>query len=1130
MASPPYVELHAHSAFSFLDGASLPAEMAGRAAELGHRALALTDHDNLSGALEFAHAAAAAGVRPMTGAELTVAPSEALMTSGDRTSGDRTSGDRTSGDRTSGDSHHGSQKRKAGIAHVTLLAMDARGYANLCRLITIAHAHTRDSRDRRAADPLLPMDALALHHEGLACLSGCARHGLVARPLAAGRRQAAEAALRGLVAIFGRGRTWVEVQRPGLRGDRALVQALGNLAAHVGVPTVATGDVHAHSPRRAFLQDALVAIRHGLTLDASEEVRRGNRQSVLRSPAEMAGRLHENPGAVAETLRLAERVEFDLTRDLRYRFPDFAAGHPGEDADTALARICAHAARSRYPGGPRHDEALARLDEELGLIRHHGLSGFFLLHRDILEIAREVALEVRPAGSARRALPPGRGRGSSVGSIVCYLTGLSHIDPVASGLFLGRFLNRDIRSVPDIDLDFPRDVRERLIEEVVCRYGTGHAALVGAFPTFRARMAIRELGGALALPPADIERLARLSDGWSSAESVEEEILRMPGGDARLRSRRWRALASLAREAAGLPRHLSQHPGGMIVSATPLVELVPVVPAAFPGRQICQWDKDSCADAGFVKIDLLGLGMLTAVEDCLDLIARGHGRAPDLSRIGFDDPGVYAGIQDADTVGVFQIESRAQMQSLLQTRPQNLDDLTVQVALIRPGPVSGGAVHPYVRHRRARRRDPSFRPPYDHPLLEPVLEETLGVVVFQEQVLEVAMALAGFSAGEAEDLRRAMSRKRSREAMLQMQERFLRGARERGVPDEITHTVFTKLVGFSNFGFPKAHSAAFAVLAYQSAWLRRHHPAEFLAALINAQPMGFYPPASLVRDAGRRGVRTLRTCIRHSEVACTVEDGAVRLGLTMVRGLGADAAGRIVGERATGGHFDGLADLMARTGLRPAQVAMMARAGTLDAFGVPERDILWQAATVSRPRVLPGGNGEQMPLPIVPADAPALPAPDRIDRVIAEYAATGMSTGWHLMTLVRPALPTGTLTSQALREARHGATVTVAGMVVARQRPASAGGIVFLLLEDETGPVNVITRAALYEAHRALIRTDPLLVVTGRLERRDRVVNVLARDIRPARLPAREPIPLEQPDDARVRTVAPPAQHFARGR
>ena len=1099
MPSPPYVELHAHSAFSFLDGASLPDEMADAAAALGHSALAITDHDTLSGSMEFAHAATAAGIRPITGAEISLSFFPRI-----------------------------GARHQSGVFHITLLCERARGYANLCRLITIGHAHTRSAHDRRATDPLVPFDALEAHHHGLVCLTGCARHGLVPQLLAAGNDAAAREALGRLVGIFGPGNVWVEIQRPATRGSKALARALEALADHMGAPVVATGDVHAHHPRRAFLQDALVAVRHRLTLDASEAERRGNRQAVLRTPDEMARRMADHPEAVRGSVLLAERLTFDLTRDLGYRFPDFVAGHPGETADEALARDCRRALLDRYPEHGRRDEALTRLDEELGLIRHHGLSGFFLLHRDILEIAREVALEVRPAGSARRALPPGRGRGSSVGSIVCYLTGLSHIDPIDSGLFLGRFLNKDLRSVPDIDLDFPRDVRARLIEEIIRRYGDEHAALVGAFPTFRARMAIRELGTALALPPADIERLARLSDGWSSADAVEDEIRRMPGGDERLKSRRWRALASLAREAAGLPRHLTQHSGGMVVSATPLVELVPVVPAAMEGRRICQWDKDSCADAGFVKIDLLGLGMLSAVEECLDLIAEGHGRAPDLSRIGFDDPAVYAEIQDADTMGVFQIESRAQMQSLLQTRPENLDDLTVQVALIRPGPVSGGAVHPYVSHRRARRANPDFVPPYDHPLLEPALRETLGVVVFQEQVLEVSMALAGFTPGEAEDLRRAMSRKRSRTAMMRMWERFQQGARERGVPDQTIQTVFTKLVGFSNFGFPKAHSAAFAVLAYQSAWLRRHHPAEFLAALINAQPMGFYPPASLVRDAGRRGVRTLRTCIHRSQVGCTVEDGAVRLGLGMVRNLGEDAARRVVDEREARGPFADLADLAARTGLRPEQMAMMARAGTLDAFDLPEREMLWQVATLARPRRIAGA--EQLPLPITPAAAPPLPAPDRIDRVIAEYEATGVSTGWHLMTLVRPALPKGTITAQDLKTTRHGTDVTVAGMVVARQRPATAGGIVFLLIEDETGPINVIVRPDLYEAERSLLRADPLLVVHGRLERRDRVVNVLAKAVEPARLPAREPVPLESPGDARVRAAVPAGQNFAQGR
>ncbi len=922
---------------------------------------------------------------------------------------------------------------------------------------------------------------------------------------------------------------YVEIQDPRSRGGRRLARELAELAEEAGLRPVATGDPHAHDPARAFLQDAFVAARHRLTLDGSEDQRRGNRQAVLRTPAETAARFAEHPEAVAETVRLAERLEFDLTRDLGYRFPDFAGSHPGETAHEALARVCAYQLGARYPNAGRRREARERLDQELALIEHHDLAGFFLLHRDILELAREVALRARPAGSARRWLPPGRGRGSSVGSIVCYLTGLSHVDPVENGLFLGRFLNRDMVSVPDIDLDFPRDVRELLIEEVIARYGPEHAALVAAFPTFRIRMAIRELGGALALPEADLERLTRLSDGWSSARAVEEELARLPDGEAKLASPRWRALAVLAREAAGLPRHLSQHSGGMVVSARPLVELVPVVPAAFPGRQICQWDKDSCADAGFVKIDLLGLGMLSAVEECIDLIARSRGESVNLSRIGFGDPAVYAEIQDADTVGVFQIESRAQMQSLLQTRPESLEDLTIQVALIRPGPVSGGAVHPYVKHRRALRADPGFEPPYDHPLLADCLRETLGVVVFQEQVLEVAMALAGFTPGQAEALRRAMSRKRSREAMVALWKEFRDGARDRGVDDETIRTVFRKLIGFSNFGFPKAHSSAFAVLAYQSAWLRQRYPAEFLASLMNAQPMGFYPPASLVRDAQRRGVKVLPPCVARSQAVCAIEGGAVRVGLGYVREVREDAAARLAAERRDNGPFRDIADLAARADLRREQLAQLVRAGACDVLGRPRRAMLWELGVLARPRN--GAGGLQLALPIPAGEAPPLPELGRFERTLTDYETMGLSTGWHLVALVRPGLPRGTRSAAELRETPDGTRVTTAGLVVARQRPATAGGIVFLLLEDETGMINCIVRPEVYERHRAVVRADPLVLVHGRLERRERNMNVLVTALERIDPPADGGEGLDDAAEmARVRAAAPEGQNFGYGR
>ena len=764
-----YVELHCHSAYSFLDGASLPEELAARAAELGYEALALTDHDGVYGSLEFAHAAKHLGVRPITGAEVTLADG----------------------------------------AHVTLLVESSRGYANLCHILTEAHAGTRRP-GREEREPLPPAVEQAIveeHADGLVCLSGCARRGLAVHdPNAAAR----------LAGAFGRDHFLIELQRPFERGDARRTIALRDLAEHLGVDTIVTGNVHAHAPRRTLLQDALVAIRCRTSLDGCEQERRGNRESVLRAPAEIADRFAGiDPNAVARTVALAERLEFDLTEELGYRYPDFSDG--AEPAIRQLAEICADAFSERYPPSDTVllARARARLESELALIDKLELAGFFLLHWEVLELARECALQVRGPGSPRRFLPPGRGRGSSVGSIVCYLTGLSHVDPVANDLSLGRFLNHELASVPDIDLDFPRDIREKLIVAVTERYGHEHAALVASFATYRSRGAIRDIGKALGLPQAELERLARVTDGWD-ASRVAGEVAALPDADRKLMSRRWRAFQFLAAEIAGLPRHISQHPGGMVISSRPLVDLVPVQPAAMAGRQMCQWDKDSCADAGFLKIDLLGLGMLSAVEECVEQIAEAYGSPIDLSRIPLDDVDVFAEIQRADTVGTFQIESRAQMQSLLRTRPETIDDLTVQVALVRPGPIQGKAVHPYIEHRRRLREDPSFVYPIDHESLRAPLASTLGVVVFQDQVLDVAIALAGFTVGEAEGLRRAMSRKRSRAALEAHRVRFVEGAVGKGVSAATADLVYDKLVGFSGFGFPKSHAAAFGLLAYQS--------------------------------------------------------------------------------------------------------------------------------------------------------------------------------------------------------------------------------------------------------------------------------------------------------------------------
>src|SRR3954467_14385666 len=750
-----YTELHLHSAYSFLDGASMPDEIVPRALELGYEAAALTDHNSLSGAMEFAQHAKALGLRALHGAEVDLDDGR----------------------------------------HLTLLVRDARGWRNLCRLLTRAHAHTRvPGRPGWIGDPEVSRDDVAEHADGLVCLSGCARQGVRDEPT-----------MRRLLDAFGTDAFRVEIQRPFARHDRTLTRGRPSLAARLGVPCVATGNVHAHTPARARLQDVFVAIREHTTLAGGEPLRRGNHAHVLATPAAMAARFADHPEAVAETARLAETLDFDLTMDLGYRYP----GAEDPAADGKLAELCAARVDDRYPPGHRHRaEALARIEDELRIIRTLGLSGFFLLHHELLELAREVATEVRGPSEARQVLPPGRGRGSSVSSIICFLTGLSHVDPIANRLALGRFLNEELTALPDIDLDFPRDVREVLIPRVHDRYGREHSALVAAFPTYRSRGAIREIGKALGLAPGEVERVARSADGWGN--TVGDDIA-LALGSGREREGRWRWLAELAKEAYGLPRHLSQHSGGMIVATRPLIDCCPVLPAAMEGRQMVQWDKDSCADAGFLKIDLLGLGMLSAVERCVDQIARRRGETIDLSRIPYDDPETYEAIQNAETTGVFQIESRAQMASLRRTRPENLDDLTVQVAIVPPGPIVGGAVNPYIKHRQRLREDPGFRVPYPHPSLEPVLRDTLGTIIFQDQVLEVSQAFAGFSAGEAEGLRRAMSRRRSEAALRAYQERFIAGAMEAhaDVDRARAEAVWNMVAGFSGFGFPKAHGAAF---------------------------------------------------------------------------------------------------------------------------------------------------------------------------------------------------------------------------------------------------------------------------------------------------------------------------------
>jgi len=1071
-----YVELHCHSAFSFLDGASLPEQLALTAANLGYPALALTDHNGIYGAMAFAQEAKSLGLQAITGAELTLLDG----------------------------------------SHVTILAETPEGYANLCRLITEAHLGRADRRD-----PRLEFAALEARHEGLIVLSGC-RDGLLPRLLRTEGRAAARACAERCRAVFGRENFFVELQRNYVRGDLALTRALTDLAHDARLGVVASGDVHYHSRERHRLHDVLVATRHRTTLDGAHGARRPNSEFSLRPLQEVAMLFRDCPDAVATAGIIADRCRaFDLTRDLGYGFPDFR-GADRTPAPRALAELCRSRLEQRYAqGSENRSEAERRLEQELTLIEHHRLSGFFLVYHDLFDLAREVAADVR-RGSRRATgnLLPGRGRGSSVSSIVCYLLGLSHIDPVANRLFLGRFLNETLASVPDIDLDFPREIREELIRRVYARYGAEHVGLVCSFPTYRLRSAVREIGKALDLPAGEIEQVAKLADSRSGS-GLADELDQLPGFAGRRNAPLWKELCELAEEIAGLPRHVSQHVGGMIISSRPLVELVPLERAAMPDRVVCQWDKDSCDDARFVKIDFLALGMLSLVEECVELVARREGEPPDLSRIDFADQAVYDRICRGDTVGLFQIESRAQIQMLRRTRPRDLADLAVEVAIVRPGPIVGGAVNPYVRRReeqrRAREAGRPYEPPVDHPLLRDVLAETLGVILYQDQVLQVCQALAGFTAGQAEALRRAMSRRRSRELMAGFWEEFRSGAAARGVTERVAEKVFTQVIAFSEFGFPKSHAAAFGLLAYQSAWLRHYHPAEYYTGLFNNQPMGFYSLDALGRDAKRNGIEIRLPDVNVSDVWCTVADegkgrlkageggrgaGVVRVGLAFIRDWSEETATAVVAERERGGPFRSVGDVVRRAPpqLKRPAIEHLVWVGGCDGFGLTRRELVWQVGLWLPPTAHPGDDARrrrQLELPLNhPFEHLRFGGLEAGERLLAEYAVLGFAASGHPLQLLRDALPAGVVSSDRLPGLQHGSGVEVAGLVVARQRPETAKGFIFVLLEDEAGMVNVIVRPDVYQRHRPAIRSEPLLWVRGKLAKDDGTVNLLAEEVR----------------------------------
>jgi error-prone DNA polymerase len=1050
------------SAFSFLQGASLPESLVERAAELGYSGLALLDRDGVYGAPRFHKAALAAGIRPFIGAELTM----------------RDASDPLS---------------RPWLLPV--LCESADGYRNLCRLIT---------RMKLAA----PKGAGALT---ITDLEGCTS-GLIALAGAFvlnGQRYGVGGLLDRLVGVFGRRQVYVELQRHFRREEEAENRALIALASAFRVPMVATNGVRFATPAERPLFDVLTCLHHRTTLAEAGRRLSPNAERYLKSPVDMAALFVDLPDAMKATGELAARLTYTMA-DLGYRFPDYPVPC-GETQMSFLKKITEVGAYERYR--PYHDRARAQIERELALIERLDLAGYFLIVWDIVNFCRQENILVQ-------------GRGSAANSAVCYSLGITAVDPVGMDLLFERFLSEERGEWPDIDLDLPSgDRRERVIQHVYEKYGRLGAAMTANVITYRGRSAAREVGKVLGFDPTHIDRLAKVMNGFEYNDAADTLPRQLSSVGLDVSSPAVRQFSDLWRQMQDLPRHLGQHSGGMVICQGQLDTVVPLENASMPDRVVVQWDKDDCADMGIVKVDLLGLGMMAVLQDSLHIVNATERRL-DLAHLPLDDPAVFQLLQAADTIGVFQVESRAQMATLPRLKPTTFYDLVVEVAIIRPGPIVGQMVHPFL-NRRAGREEVT----YPHPSLEPILRRTLGVALFQEQLLRMAMVAAGFTGGQAEELRRAFGFKRSERRMQQIEGQLRDGMSAQGITGEAADQIVHAITSFALYGFPESHAASFALLAYASAYLKVHYPAAFYAALLNNQPMGFYHPATLIKDAQRRGVRFRPIDVQVSKWDCEVEtDGTIRLGLRYVAGLRQEIGqmlakvperpalticpkcgndDRLMMDCVEGARrfcsvcshdwaitpamrFVSMDDLVARTGLRRDELVTLADIGALHSLGYDRRAALWQAERAIRPSpaLFEDDSAEEL------EDSSPLKPMTECERLAADYKGTGLTIGRHPVALSRDDLKTrGILRAIDLPQVRSGRRVRIAGMVITRQRPGTAKGFVFLTLEDETGVANVIVPPDLFTRDRLKIIQEPFVIVDGILQHQDGVVSLRAEHV-----------------------------------
>ena len=1017
-----YVELHAKTCFSFLEGASHPDELVQRAHELGYAGLAITDHHSVAGVVRAHAPAKELGLQLIIGAEIhpTDAPS------------------------------------------MVLWATDRPSYGRLCRLLSRGRLRCEKGRCE------LQLADLAELNEGL--LAG----------VVVDASGATADALHGLRDLFG-DRGYLLCQLHMGVDDAAQVAQLRDLSRGTGLPLLAAGDVHYHTAQRMLLHDCLTAIRHGTTVDAVDAQRLPNSQRHLRTLADLRRVYAGVDDALQRTVEVASRCHFRLDQ-LRYEYPEELAPAGIQPIDH-LRRLTWEGARQRWPEGVPA-KVIASLRHEIGLIAELRYEAYFLTVWDMVRFARERGILCQ-------------GRGSAANSAVCYCLGITNVDPGRSELLFERFISRHRNEAPDIDVDFEHQRREEVLQYLYEKYGRQRAGMTAAVITYRTRSAVRDVGKALGISADSIDGLAKLTEHHGKQPDLAERC-RQAGLDPD--SALGRRFLYLTRTLVGFPRHLSQHVGGMVMTRGDLCELCPIENAAMPGRTVIQWDKDDLDELGILKVDVLALGMLSALQRCFDLLRRHHGRSLSLASITPDDTPTYDMICAADTVGVFQIESRAQMSMLPRLKPRCFYDLVIEVAIVRPGPIQGQMVHPFLQ---ARMNPQTVQ--YPNEAIRGVLEKTLGVPIFQEQAMRLAVVAAGFTPDEADQLRRAMAAWRRPGVIDRFRIKLLEGMQQRGLSEAFAQQVFQQIRGFGEYGFPESHAASFALLVYASAYLKCHYPAAFCAALLNSQPMGFYAPAQLVADARRHGVNVRPPDVNHSDWDATLEprvpntcsgptqtdsEFALRLGLRMVRGLGAEVAQRIVDQRVAGGSYRSQAELVRRTGATAGTLRCLADADALRSIAADRRAALWESLAQEKSAVA-------MPL-LEAADDDPEPPPDQLlpmsplEEVYADYHTTGLSLRGHPIRFCRPQLTQlRCLTAAELPAARDGRAVRVGGLVLLRQRPGTANGITFVTLEDETGPINLVLFAAVWQRFFKVARTSNAWLVDGKLENRQGVIHVV---------------------------------------